>query len=742
VLKTGASFALVIAVLFAVGLLKASPGEGEDKAGPKPYLVFSCRPNNDLYVALKGSSQISVLRCSGPAEAVEAAPRGAGVLILADGYPDRETPLNAELFESAAHKRLRLYVEFPSFLPGKEMGRPRETKWERGVVSADAFGQALRKMRIVTINSCRFIPVDVENPYLVMARVAGFDYATFGLPKETFPILFELPPDPPQSGPVLVSTTKLSQFITARYGPQDAWGPIWRMILGWLQPGRATPDVKWLPVVRPSFRADDELPPHVEVQALRRGIGWYFQAPLLVRRSWLAKYDEPANREEPTKDWPFGHRIALMPHPQVRAGDGSLGILEGFTSTILPDGTQPLRWWRRHDCNGEVAGTMAVAGVALHSGRDLRVAANLGDYLYFQSIMSRGARDDPDNPAYGLFGWNDVPDYWDKMDGYGVYYGDDNARGMLGMMMAAAALKTNRWDERLAKGLLANLRVSSQFGFQPNRIDTAPLEKNGWRHFFDSRTATFSPHYQAYVWASYLWAYRHGGSPLFLERAKTALGMMMKLAPEKWETGNALRMAEARMLLPLAWLVRVEDTAEHRLWLRRIAEDLLSVQAPCGAIREQSGHPQSTAPMVPSNDAYGKAEGSILQDNGDPATDLLYTLNFAFLGLHEAAAATREGQYREAEDRVADFLCRVQVRSEKHPELDGAWFRAFDFQRWDYWGSNNDAGWGAWCTETGWMQSWITAVLALRQMRTSLWDLTSQVDLKSDLEKYGRQMLP
>ena len=45
------------------------------------------------------------------------------------------------------------------------------------------------------------------------------------------------------------------------------------------------------------------------------------------------------------------------------------------------------------------------------------------------------------------------------------------------------------------------------------------------------------------------------------------------------------------MLLPLAWLVRLEDTPEHRGWLRRIATDLLALQQPCGAIREQLGKP-------------------------------------------------------------------------------------------------------------------------------------------------------
>lgn len=711
-------------------------------------LYFSCGEDNDLYRVAKASG-IACSRYNHAEEAVARAPRGAGVLVLAENYPKRTTTIDGRVYQEAARKKLRLYVEFPSFLPGIETGPPRKIeKWERGVVSSDVFGPSLQKMRILTINSCRFIPVKVENPDVVMARVAGFDYATFGLPKQTVPILFELPLGNPGSGQVLVSTTKLSQFITTRYGPQDVWGPVWRMILKWLQPADPVRSLKWSPAVRTSYHATQTVPLDVEAQTLRHGIDWYFKAPLLVRPSWVKKYDEPGDGEKPTHDWPFGDRIALMPNPKEGAGDGSLGVLEGFTSLILVDGTQPLRWWRRFDCNGEVAGTLALAGAVQHNDHYLQVSANLGDYLFFKSIMSLGKRADPNCPSYGLFGWNDVPHYWGgKENGYGVYYGDDNARGMLGMMMAAAVLKTNRWDERLAKGLVANLRLTGQLGFHPDRIDSEPLERNGWRHYFDSRTTSFAPNYQAYVWAVYLWAYHHGGSRLFLERTRTGMDIMMERALKEWTGGigdkaTSAQIGEARMLLPLAWLVRVEDTRQHRHWLRQIAEDLLSAQDSCGAIRETWGNPHSTSPIISSNKAYGTAEGSIVQRNGDPATDLLYLMNFAFLGLHEAAAATGDRYYKDAEDRVAGFLCRVQVRSEEHPELNGSWFRAFDFKRWEFWGSNNDAGWGAWCTETGWMQSWITAVLSLRLRRTSLWDLTSQVMLKKYLEKYFHEMLP
>jgi hypothetical protein len=131
-----------------------------------------------------------------------------------------------------------------------------------------------------------------------------------------------------------------------------------------------------------------------------------------------------------------------------------------------------------------------------------------------------------------------------------------------------------------------------------------------------------------------------------------------------------------------------------------------------------------------------------VQQNGDPVTDLLYTGAFALFGVHEAAAATGEKLYSESEDKLADFICRVQVRSERRPELNGAWFRAFDYRRWAYWASNADSGWGAWSVESGWNQAWITSVLAFRQRRVSYWDLTLGSDLNRHITTLVRTMLP
>ena len=181
------------------------------------------------------------------------------------------------------------------------------------------------------------------------------------------------------------------------------------------------------------------------------------------------------------------------------------------------------------------------------------------------------------------------------------------------------------------------------------------------------------------------------------------------------------------------WLPGVKVSHPLRLSIERIvvASDFFGPNL--RKLRIVSG--KGMYPPPASNQDYGGTEASLIQQNGDPVCDLLYTTNFAFLGLNEAFAATGEPVYRKAEDKLARFLCRIQIGSQSHPELDGTWFRAFDFQRWEHWGSDADAGWGAWCAMTGWIHSWITSVMAMRQMNTSLWDLTADVRIA---ELYGR----
>ena len=197
------------------------------------------------------------------------------------------------------------------------------------------------------------------------------------------------------------------------------------------------------------------------------------------------------------------------------------------------------------------------------------------------------------------------------------------------------------------------------------------------------------------------------------------------------------------MLLPLAWLIRIDDRAEYRSWLKQIATDIEKCQDSSGAIREELGA-LDHGDMAPntSNESYGSGEASLIQQNGDAISDLLYTCNFTSLGLNEAYAATGDPQYKRMADKLSEFLIRIQVKSEKHKELDGGWFRAFDYRQWEYWGSNADSGWGAWSIEVGWTQAWVPSVLAMRELKINLWDLTKGSKAGDTFVNIRKQMIP
>jgi len=689
--------------------------------GAEAKWVFACGEGNDLWRAV-AADKAECRRVESAAEAVRTAPEGSGVLVLAEEYPETTTSVPATVLEEAGRKRLRLLVEYPASLPGLEIGPPRNAGVERAVVASELFGPELPPLRILAIHGLHFVPVTAEKPHVVAARVAGFDTAVFGLPKTTFPLVFEHP-----RGNVLVATTCLSRFVRTRYAPQDAWRTLWQGLLKWLRPEAPVPRLAWTPVVRPSFTRDEPLPADAEKQALRRGAEWFVRSKLLVHPDRLKEIEE-ASRSD-----------GLVPTPTAEApiGDGSLGILEAPLSILRPDGSQMQGVARRGDCHGESAMALAFGGKVFGQSEWAAVACNLLQYYYFTSEARKRERGDPAHGAYGLVAWGITSPAW-----YTANYGDDNARLLLGTMATAALTGDDRWDEAMMMCLLANLRTTGRLGFRSDRIDLPALSRDGWQPYFQRRIVNYSPHMEAYLWACYLWAYRQTGERLFYDRAECALRMTMAQYTDGWRWMNGLAQEKARIVLPLAWLVRVSDTPEHRQWLRQAVEGLAALQEPCGAIREELGLPgKGSYPPPQSNEAYGTNEASLIQQNGNPVSDLLYTTNFAFLGLHEAAAGG-DSQAAAAEKKLAEFLCRIQVRSESQPSLDGGWFRAFDFRRWEAWGSNADAGWGAWAIESGWTQGWITSVFGLRQMNTSLWDLTKEVQVARHFERLRKQMLP
>ena len=629
------------------------------------------------------------------------APQGAPVLLLGDG--SRQVGhLSEEELAIIDRKQLRVYADFTA-LPGQE-ATLHEVGWERVVVT-EKTGK-LNPMDLLSVNKARFFEVPPVRPSLVLARVAGFDDAVFGLKDtQTFPLV-----DHPRKN-LCVSTAYLSDFSRLRLMPENRWQAFWESLLSDL----TRKDVhfsSWPSLVWPAYGKTEQLPDTAKIHAVRKGVQWFWGGHFLVHPSWKPAYLEKYQGIEP----PVGPELPT----DALDGDGSLGILEGHCSAIDADGHQTYRYSLRTDVHGEAAMALTLAEKLLGDKRYAQVARNLIEHSLKESTA--GPRSDPSNPTYGLVSWGFSTDYQ-----RGVYYGDDNARFLLGSLLAAHLMKESRWDQKLREAIDANFETTGQDGFRGARLEHRDVEKNGRSFYSQRHLVNPHPHYESWMWAVYLWLYSKTGEKKYLDLSEKGISQTMKAYPDGWRWTNGIQQERGRMVLPLAWLYRVSPTDEHRAWLNRIIADLKANQVECGAIREELGDPSKGDYGGPrSNAQYGGSEAPLIFRNGDPVADMLYTSNFAFFGLNEAARATGDASIRQMTDNLANFLVRIQACSQDAPGVDGAWYRAFNYRDWNWWASNADAGWGNLSTLTGWIQSWIVGTLAMMQMNTSYWELTHE----------------
>lgn len=667
---------------------------------------------NDLYLLLKAQGYL-VKRYNSPEAAIQAAPAGSGVFITADGYPvpDAKNRINEALLQTAAFRKLRLYVEYPSAYPGLDIpSQPLETHLERGVVTTDLFGARLPRLALLGIHNCYVWPVSAADPLLVLAKVVGVDKAELGLDStKSYPLLF-------RKNGVLISTTALSNFKTGRYGPVQPVQTVLSYIMEQLTGNTAVAVNYWPQDVRPMYDRNAPLPANALRNSVQKGVEWFSNGRFYVHPGWKADWMKYGGVD--------GLKPVGPPVPQDKPnGDGSLGIIEGHTSTIYYNGSQQYRYWMRADVQGEASMALAAAGQLLNNAAYKTKATSIIDFLFKTSNLRAGPKNDPRSPAYGLIGW--------ATTNAGTFYGDDNARAILGALGAAGYLKTDQWDKELAEAIMANFRTTGKQGFRGERLEENDIIKNGWPYYYNRNLEHPSPHFESWMWALYLWLYDKTHYAPLLQRTKEAIAITMKDYPDKWKWGSSLQTQRARLILPLAWLVRVEDTPLHRRWLDEMVREMLKYQDRSGAIREELGKGKGMFRELKSNNDYGSDEGSLISQNGQKISCMLYTNNFAVFSLHEAALATGNKGYLQAVNKLSDFLTRIQVQSSRHKDLDGAWFRAFDYGKWEYWASNSDAGWGAWCTLTGWIQSWIVTTQAQILQQQSFWDVTKNSGMRT-----------
>jgi len=158
-------------------------------SAPQPTLHCVAGADNDIVKILQPNYKLIIHQT--PKEAVTQAREGEAILLLAFQYPDEKLELNDTIYNIILEKGLRVFIEYPSFLPGIEIGESVHNPYQRAVVNSSFFGEEVDSMDILAINGMEYCRVNNQVSHIVAARVAGFHEAEYVLPEETSPLLLE-----------------------------------------------------------------------------------------------------------------------------------------------------------------------------------------------------------------------------------------------------------------------------------------------------------------------------------------------------------------------------------------------------------------------------------------------------------------------------------------------------------------------------------------------------------------------
>lgn len=589
--------------------------------------------------------------------------------------------------------------------------------------------------------------------HAALAKVAGFDTAVFGVHSSDAPL--PLLTQPKGHSGLMMSALRLSSVVSSRFSPARTWARLWRAILRWVHASNSTSWTDRLtfePRIRPMFTAQAHLPHRATATAVLAGMRWLHTTSKLLVTPTADVAARALLRGGIINGGPPGWPAQLPLFGRNDTGEGSLGVFEAYLSAIDAEtGGQGIGVRVRTDCVAQSAGALALGAWPAHQdAKATRTSSALLDFLFAPASQ----HSDPRSSIGGILRWGTNVEAVPSGD---ELYSDDQYRSLLSASFAASSLGSSRWNEPLAKLLIGNARLCGPLGYtQFSGGSSALVVEHGWKFYFNDPYVSELQYYQAAARAGNLWGYAiSGNASLFLDRTVAGINASMRaFYARSWRCQVGLTSELARMLLPLAWLVRVRDGEQPRKWLRDVATLYLRYMQPSGVIREDPfgfngsdcGHQPPT-----SNAAYGTSESTLSQNRTDAVADLMYSANFGLLGLHEAAAAVGAGadhmMYSTAAGKMADFSLRVQVAGEREnatPEshLAGSWLRAFDFEAWDYFASGSDTGWGPWVAETGHGISLLLITLAARAQSTSMWEVLTQEPWSSTLGAAVRDLIP
>jgi len=576
-------------------------------------LTLCCSDDNDLYVATKTTRPtLTIERYDNCTDAtIASAKTGSSLLLLVPGNNDH-LRLSPFMLATITTHKIKTFAE-AARMPinsrtAQSMSARQCPAYSRMVLSPNFFHTTtnsttlppLRPLDILEPNACRYIPY-LPSPgsppftiYATLTKVAGFDYAVYGINKTTdkpVPLLFETPLHPG----LLLSAIPLSPVTTQRYSPVQRFSQLWgHHLLPWLLQPDTTPETQhsnhqthphseiWNNTmfhanVRPSFTATERLPPDASQNAVQAHLHWLHTTSNLLVAS-PAEYEVSRlllQHNQAANGW--NRNIYSLPHlvasngratldtGNLNPGQGSLGIFEGYLS-LISQGSQATSVRIRSDCVAESAAALSLGGWNggnWSDGTAASTAIALLTHVFTAAQHNDGngaTKETTPSPLSGLLRWGTNVGAARREE----LFSDDQYRALLSSAFAATVLNTTAFHVPIARLLLSNARLINRNGCTAWLGNPASdLVANGWQHYHDDASFTSELQYfQASARAGNLFGYAlTSNATVFLDR--TVIGLnnsMQSFYAKKWGCQVGLTPALSRMILPLAWLVRVMDT--------------------------------------------------------------------------------------------------------------------------------------------------------------------------------------